>query len=237
MSMPSDNPLLHATDLVFSYGRDPALRGLSINIGAAESVAITGPSGSGKSTLLHLLCGLLVPSSGEVWVNDTALHTLDEARRAALRRAVFGVVYQFNQLLPELTVAENTALPLLFAGVRPAVARQRAQHWLDRLEVSDCADRRPGALSGGQLQRAAIARAMAGEPKVLLADEPTGALDTTEADSVLRILRSAVVSHGVTLVIVTHDPHVVAYTDRTVRMVDGTLAGDADRDALEVSRA
>jgi putative ABC transport system ATP-binding protein len=225
VSSPSDNPLLHARGLEFSYARDQALRGVSIDIGAAESVAITGPSGSGKSTLLHCLCGLLVPQAGEIWVNGTALHTLNEAGRAALRRAMFGVVYQFNQLLPELTVAENTALPLLFGGARPSEARARARGWLERLEIDDCAERRPGELSGGQAQRAAIARAMAGDPRVLLADEPTGALDTAEAENVLRILRSAVISHGVTLVMVTHDPTVVGYTDRAVRLVDGMVAG------------
>jgi putative ABC transport system ATP-binding protein len=197
---------------VFSYGKTPALRGLSLDVGEGESVAVTGPSGSGKSTMLHCVAGLLRPDSGEMWVAGEPVHTLGEQRRARLRRRTFGLVYQFDQLLPELTVEENVALPLYFDGVRRDRAAERAARWLRRLELGDRADRQPHAL--------------AGEPRVLLADEPTGALDTDEADHVLRILRSAVLSHGMTLLIVTHDPRVVAYTDRSVRIADGRVAHD-----------
>jgi putative ABC transport system ATP-binding protein len=233
VSTPSDNPVLHARDLNFSYGQTPALRGLSLAVGEGEVVAVTGPSGSGKSTLLHCLSGLLPPSSGEVWVNGIPLHTMrGEAERARLRRTTFGIVYQFNQLLPELSLLENAALPLLFDGARRHSALGRSRAWLERLDVGDCADRRPEEVSGGQLQRAAIARALAGDPDVLLADEPTGSLDTREADNVLRIMRSAVVSHGMTLIVVTHDRQVVGYADREVRIVDGRQAPVGEREAV-----
>ncbi|WP_119728547.1 ABC transporter ATP-binding protein [Thermomonospora amylolytica] len=220
-------PLLQARDIAKSFGRTPALRGLSLTIDAGEVVAVTGPSGSGKSTLLHCLAGITRPDAGEVRFGDTRLDRLDEETRTRLRRDNFGVVLQFGHLVPELTAAENIALPLMLAGAERRAAHAAAVEWLGRVGAVECAHLRPGDLSGGQAQRVAVARALATEPSVIFADEPTGALDTIAGEQVLAQLLDAVRSRGTTLVLVTHDNQVAAYADREVIVRDGRLAEPA----------
>src|ERR1700751_5086715 len=157
--------LLEARDIVKSFGQTPALRGASIAVGQGEILAIMGPSGSGKSTLLHCLAGIFQPDRGEVWFDGHRLDTLDEAARTKLRRTAFGFVFQFGQLVPELTAADNVAMPLLLNRVRGRTAYQTAQPWLEKLGIGDKGGRRPGELSGGEAQRVAIARALALGPK------------------------------------------------------------------------
>ncbi|TNY38701.1 ABC transporter ATP-binding protein [Thermomonospora catenispora] len=216
-------PVLEARDIAKSFGPTPALRGLSLTIDAGEVVAITGPSGSGKSTLLHCLAGIIRPDAGEVRFGGTRLDRLDEEARTRLRRDNFGVVLQFGHLVPELTAAENIALPLMLAGAEREAAHTAAAEWLDRVGAGECARLRPGDLSGGQIQRVAVARALAGEPSVIFADEPTGALDTIAGEQVLAQLLGAVRSRRATLVLVTHDNQVAAYADREVIVRDGRL--------------
>jgi putative ABC transport system ATP-binding protein len=187
-----------------------------------------GPSGSGKSTLLHCLAGILVPDSGEVWFAGQRVDTMPEQRRSALRRDRFGFVFQFGQLVPELTAQENVALPLLLAGTRRAAALPRARAWLDRLGLDGLGGRRSGELSGGQAQRVALARAMVAEPEVLFADEPTGSLDSLTGEQVMNLLVESARAHGTTVVLVTHEPRVAAYADREAIVRDGRVT-TADR--------
>lgn len=171
-------PLITATGLTKRYGRSEALRGASADLRAGEILAVTGASGSGKSTLLRCLAGIVRPDEGAVAYGSERLDRLPEARLSELRRTDFGVVFQFGQLIPELTVLDKVALPLLLAGTARAEAQQRADAWLERFGVRGQAEMRPGELSGGQSQRAALARALNTEPKAVFADEPTGALDS-----------------------------------------------------------
>lgn len=226
MSLPSDNPLLHARELTYAYGRTPALRGLSLAVGEGECVAVVGPMKSGTSTLLHCVAGLLRPTGGELWIIGEPVHTLDEQSRARLRRRSFGIVYQTDRLLPELTVAENIALPMYLRGISRAEASARTTRWLARLELGELAGRHPAELSLGERRRVAIARAVASEPRLLLADEPTAALDEDETHHTLRMLRSATLSHGMTLLVTSHDPRVLGYVDRFERIIDGRVAHD-----------
>jgi putative ABC transport system ATP-binding protein len=177
--------LLQARGVVKSYGRNPAVRGVSMEIDEGELVAVTGPSGCGKSTLLHCLAAILRPDSGEVTYRGHRVDTWSEKARAKLRRTEFGVLFQFGQLVADLTAAENASLPLLLAGAGRREARTAALRWLDRLGVADVADTRPGEMSGGQQQRCAVARALITEPRVLFADEPTGALDSLASEQLL----------------------------------------------------
>jgi putative ABC transport system ATP-binding protein len=163
-------PQLEARDLHVSFGQTPALRGADVSVAAGELLAVMGPSGSGKSTLLHCLAGILVPDAGEVFVAGTRIDTLREAERSELRRRRFGFVFQFGQLVPELTAEENVALPLLLNGVGRAEALGRARSWLDRLDLGEMARRRSGELSGGQAQRVALARGLVAAPEVVFAD-------------------------------------------------------------------
>ncbi|GAA0550084.1 ABC transporter ATP-binding protein [Actinomadura livida] len=217
-------PLLQARDVSVSFGRTRALRGASLAIGAGEIVAISGPSGSGKSTLLHCLAGILVPDDGEIRYGETRLDELDEDSRTRLRREVFGIVFQFGGLVPELTAVENVAVSLMFGGLGRAEAAAAALDWLGRLGVDDCAPLRPGDLSGGQVQRVAMARALAHGPKVVFADEPTGALDSVAGEEVLGLLLGTARDHGTTVVLVTHDNRIAAYADREIVVRDGAVA-------------
>ncbi|MFI7076473.1 ABC transporter ATP-binding protein [Micromonospora sp. NPDC049903] len=214
---------LQARALVKSYGPTPALRGLTLDVAEGEIVAVTGPSGCGKSTLLHCLAGILRPDAGEVTWRDHRIDTWSEAARSRLRRTEFGVLFQFGQLVPELTAAENVALPLLLAGTGRRAARTAALTWLDRLGVADCADVRPGEMSGGQQQRCATARALVTEPRVLFADEPTGALDSLTGEQVLTALVRLTREQGTAVVLVTHEPRIAAYADREIVMRDGVI--------------
>jgi putative ABC transport system ATP-binding protein len=219
MSPPAE-AVLRAEALHKSYGRTIALQGASLEVAAGEVVALTGPSGSGKSTLLHCLAGLVLPDAGRVLLHGTPLPARADAR-TRLRREHVGIVLQFGQLVPELTALENVALPLLLDRVDRSAAAERAAAWLERLDVGDVAGERPNEMSGGQAQRVAIARALVASPRVVLADEPTGALDTVSGELALNALVDAVRESGAALVLVTHDNRVAAVAEREVVLVDG----------------
>jgi putative ABC transport system ATP-binding protein len=213
--------LLAAEGLHKSFGPTPALAGASLGVRAGEVVAVMGPSGSGKSTLLHCLAGIVAPDSGQVRYRGTDLARLSDAERSALRRREFGFVFQFGQLVPELTCLENVALPLRLERVRRREAERQAAEWLARLEVSEVAGKRPGEVSGGQGQRVAVARALVTAPRVVFADEPTGALDSLNGERVMRLLTGAARETGAAVLLVTHEARVAAYSDREVVVRDG----------------
>ena len=214
---------LQARGLVRSYGHTPALRGVTLDVREGEILAVTGPSGCGKSTLLHCLAGILRPDAGEVVYRDHRIDTASEGARAALRRTEFGVLFQFGQLVAELTAVENVALPLLLAGTGRREARTAALSWLDRLGVAELADQRPGEMSGGQQQRCAVARALVTEPRVLFCDEPTGSLDSLTGEQVLGHLVRLARDQRTTVLLVTHDPRVAGYADREIVLRDGVV--------------
>ncbi|MEV0574055.1 ABC transporter ATP-binding protein [Streptomyces sp. NPDC050392] len=213
--------LLAARDLHKTYGATPALDGASFSVHPGEVVAVMGPSGSGKSTLLHCLAGIITPDSGTITYAGRELSTMSDAERSALRRSEFGFVFQFGQLVPELTCVENVALPLRLSGTRRKAAERTALQWMERLEVDDIGAQRPGEVSGGQGQRVAVARALAASPKVIFADEPTGALDSLNGERVMQLLTEAARSANVAVVLVTHEARVAAYSDRDVTVRDG----------------
>ncbi|MEU5830065.1 ABC transporter ATP-binding protein [Micromonospora tulbaghiae] len=214
---------LQARGVVRAYGHTPALRGVTLDVAEGEILAVTGPSGCGKSTLLHCLAGILRPDAGQVTWRGERIDTWSEAARSRLRRTEFGVLFQFGQLVAELTAAENVALPLLLAGTGRRAARTAALAWLDRLGVADVADARPGEMSGGQQQRCAMSRALVTEPRVIFADEPTGALDTLAGEQVLTQLVRLARQQRTTVVLVTHEPRIAAYADREVSLRDGMV--------------
>ncbi|MFJ8491089.1 ABC transporter ATP-binding protein [Streptomyces sp. NPDC094038] len=216
-------PLLAGRDLAKAHGRTEALRGASIGLRAGEILAVTGASGSGKSTLLHCLAGIVRPDTGSVTYAGERLDRLPEKRLSELRRTDFGVVFQFGQLIPELTALDNVALPLMLAGTARADARARAGEWLERFGVRGQEELRPGAMSGGQAQRAALARALVTGPKVVFADEPTGALDSLASEQVMTALVHTVRETGAAVLLITHDAQVAAYADREVRLGDGAV--------------
>ena len=224
-------PIVEARDLHKTYAGSsapvPALRGVSMTIAPGEMVAITGPSGCGKSTLLHLLGGLDVPTSGAVFLAGERLDSLSEARRAVLRRREVGYVFQFFNLIANLSVADNVELPMLLVGRSGEEAHARRRELLQRLGLAEHAERAPAELSGGEQQRVALARAMANEPTVLLADEPTGNLDSAASAEVVGLLEECNAA-GQTIALVTHDPGVAAAAQRTVRMRDGRIADEAE---------
>lgn len=223
----TNDAVLSAQGLVKSYGLSKALRGVDFAAHRGEIVAVTGPSGSGKSTLLLCLTGVLRPDAGEVRFDGQRIDNASEADRSRLRRTSFGVLFQFGQLVPELTAAENVALPLLLGGTRRRAGVAAAEAWLARFDIGDLASQRPTQMSGGQAQRVALARAMVTEPAVLFTDEPTGALDTLAGEQVLTELTRAARQFGTTVVVVTHDATVAAYADREVMMRDGLIVDSA----------
>ncbi len=225
-----DGPLVEARDVQLSFGPTPALRGAAVSVRAGEILAVMGPSGSGKSTLLHCLAGILVPDSGEIHFGGRRLDALPEGERSALRRDRFGFVFQFGQLVPELTAQENIALPLLLNGVRRAEALTQARGWFERLDLDGTEQRRSGELSGGQAQRVALGRALVARPEVLFADEPTGSLDSLTGERVMELLSAAAREQGTTVILVTHEARVAAYADREVIVRDGKVNSlSADR--------
>ena len=217
-----------ARDVVRRYGAGDtavdALRGVSVDIAEGRLTAVMGPSGSGKSTLMHILAGLDKPTSGEVSIAGNDIGALDDTQLTELRRQHIGFIFQFFNLLPMLTAAENIVLPLKLAGGKPDPA------WLDQLVeqvgLSDRLGHRPSELSGGQQQRVAVARALAGRPEVVFADEPTGNLDSRSGAEVLSFLRRSVDETQQTIVMVTHDPVAAGHADRVVFLADGQVVGD-----------
>lgn len=223
-------PLIRAQSLTKLYGTPAqpvrALHNVNLSIEAGEFVAIMGPSGSGKSTLLYLLGGLDRPTSGTVQLRDTDVSQLSDQALSRLRRTELGFVFQFFNLLPILTARENVALPLILDGVARADALRRADDALDRVGLVDRGTHRPAELSGGQQQRVALARALVTDPALILADEPTGNLDSQASDEIVQLLRRAVDEWGRTVVIVTHDPRIAAHTDRIVFIKDGQIVDE-----------
>ena len=213
--------ILEARDVHRAFGQTHALRGASVAVQRGEILAVMGPSGSGKSTLLHCLAGIYTPNKGEVWFDGARVDTLGETKRTELRRDAFGFVFQFGQLVPELTALDNVALPLLLAKKPRRQAYAQAAPWLERLGLETHGDHRSGELSGGQAQRVALARALVHRPRVLFADEPTGALDTLTGEAVMNLLVDAAREEGTTVVLVTHDARVAAYADREIVVRDG----------------
>lgn len=211
--------------LVKRYGDCCALGGVDLVIRAGEVLAIVGPSGSGKSTLLHVLAGIIAPDDGEVLLNGHRIDRLGEAKRSELRRREFGFVFQSGMLVSELTAEENAALPLLLTGLPRRQALGEARAWLSRLGLKGMETRVPGELSGGQVQRVAIARAMAHRPKVIFADEPTGALDTRTGAETLDALFCAAHDSNAAVVVVTHDRELAHRAARTVQLRDGRIVG------------
>jgi putative ABC transport system ATP-binding protein len=214
---------LEAKNIVFSFGETPALRGASFSVKRGEIVAVMGPSGSGKSTLLHCLAGILVPDRGEVRFEGHRIDALREQERSRLRRDRFGFVFQFGQLVPELTAEENVALPLLLGGTHRDEALRVARSWFERLDLEGMERHRTGEMSGGQSQRVALARGLVSHPDVLFADEPTGSLDSLNGEMVMDLLTRAAREQGSTVILVTHEPRVAAYADREVIVRDGIV--------------
>jgi putative ABC transport system ATP-binding protein len=215
--------LLSAQDVHKAFGPTVALRGASLDVARGEIVAVMGPSGSGKSTLLHCLAGIFVPDQGTVTFDGQRLDRLTEARRTQLRRTAFGFVFQFGQLVPELTALDNVALPLLLNRAGRRRSYDEARPWFPRLGLDGLADRRVGELSGGEAQRVAIARALVTKPAIIFADEPTGSLDSLTGEHVMDLLTGAARDEGTTVVLVTHDARVAACADREVTVRDGQV--------------
>jgi len=218
---PPPGSLLAAENLHKTYGPTTALDGAEFSIHPGEVVAVMGPSGSGKSTLLHCLAGIVTPDAGSITYNGREMATMSDAARSALRRSEFGFVFQFGQLVPELTCVENVALPLRLNGTSRKEAERTALTWMERLEVDDLRKKRPGEVSGGQGQRVAVARALVTSPRVLFADEPTGALDSLNGERVMDLLTDAARSTNAAVVLVTHEARVAAYSDREIVVRDG----------------
>ena len=220
--------IIEAKKIKKSFGKQTqALRGANLAIQEGEIVAIMGPSGSGKSTLLHCLAGILKADSGEVIFDGENINKLSDKKRNQLRREQFGFVFQFSQLVPELTALDNVALPLLINGVKKSEAYLEAQRWLKKVGVESIAQHIPGELSGGQAQRVAIARSMIIKPRILFADEPTGSLDSYNSEKVMELFIKTAREHNTTVVMVTHESTIAAYADREVIVRDGLVVGEA----------
>lgn len=236
-SHPLGEALMRARGLEMSFGQTRALRGVDLDILVGEVLAVTGPSGSGKSTLLHVMAGVLVPDAGSVGYHggnvSQDIAALDEAARSRLRLSEFGFIFQFGQLLPDLSALDNVTIPLLLASTPRRKALAQARETLGELGLSEHLDKRPGQLSGGQAQRAAVARALVTSPRILFADEPTGSLDSLAAERTMEVLLASVRSRGASLVIITHDARVAAYADREVTVRDGRIGPGTTRAGLE----
>lgn len=218
------NARITGKNLALAFGQTRALAGVDVEVHPGEVLAVMGPSGSGKSTLLHVLAGILKPDSGEVTYNGKRLDKMSSRNRDAVRLSEFGFVFQFGDLIPELSLAENVALPLLMTGMRRKRSMRRAVDMLERLEIADVADHSAAQASGGQVQRAAVARALINRPSVVFADEPTGALDTVTGELVLNALVDLAREHDSSVVLVTHAVDVAAVSDREIIIRDGRIA-------------
>jgi putative ABC transport system ATP-binding protein len=222
--------LVQTQNLTKTYGSGAtavtALDRVNITINDGEFVAIMGPSGCGKSTLLHLLGGLDTPSTGKVIIDGASIAEMPDDKLTELRRRKIGFVFQFFNLIPVLSAAENAALPVTLDGARPAEATARAKEWLARFGLSERLSSRPDQLSGGEQQRVAIARALVAEPTLILADEPTGNLDTRAGDEIASLLRNVSKQYKRTIVMVTHDPRIAAYADRIIFLKDGKVVDE-----------
>jgi putative ABC transport system ATP-binding protein len=222
--------LVQTQNLTKTYGSGAtavtALDHVNIHIDTGEFVAIMGPSGCGKSTLLHLLGGLDTPSKGDVLIDGASITEMPDDKLTELRRRKIGFVFQFYNLIPVLTAAENAALPVTLDGVRPAEAAAKAKEWLARFGLGERLSSRPDQLSGGQQQRVAIARALVAEPSLILADEPTGNLDTRAGDEIAGLLRNVSKQYNRTIIMVTHDPRIAAYADRIIFLKDGVVVDE-----------
>ncbi|MFD9462902.1 ABC transporter ATP-binding protein [Streptomyces sp. NPDC060027] len=221
MVAPPDNDVLWARALHVKHNGSPALSGVSLGVREGEILAVGGPRGSGKTTLLRCLSGQLLPQQGEVWFNSSPVHTMGPLTRERLRRDRFAWIDPVPSLVPELNAWENAALPLMLRGCARRAAKTAALEWLERLDIGGCARKRPHALLQAERQRVAIARALAPSPTVLFADEPTAPLHRADRAHVLRTLTTAARSHGITVVLATHDADTAALADRTVSLLDG----------------
>jgi putative ABC transport system ATP-binding protein len=222
--------ILQTVDLVKKYGSGDtavtALDRINVNINPGEFVSIMGPSGCGKSTLLHLMGGLDRATSGKVLIEGNDLTTLNDNKLTELRRRKIGFVFQFFNLIPVLGATENAALPLTLDGAKPAEAKARAVDWLNKVGLGNRLNSRPDQLSGGQQQRVAVARALVADPKLILADEPTGNLDSRSSEEIAALLRQVADDWSRTVVMVTHDPRIAAYADRIIFLKDGIIVDE-----------
>lgn len=221
----AERPIIQASKVTKAFGATRALRGVSLAVHPGEVLAIMGPSGSGKSTLLHSLAAITPIDSGEITFDGSRIDTLSDGQRSRLRRTSFGFVFQFGQLVPELTAHDNVALPLLLNGIARQQAYASASSWLEEVGLTDKARRLPGELSGGEAQRVAIARAMVIEPRILFADEPTGSLDSLNSEHVMELFITTANDHGTTVIMVTHEPTIAAYADGEIVVRDGQIVG------------
>ncbi|AWG04259.1 ABC transporter ATP-binding protein [Trueperella pyogenes] len=215
--------ILEARSLKKAFGRTEAMRGIDLNVERGEILAIMGPSGSGKSTFLHALAAIERPDDGTVFFNGARIDSLSDAERTILRRTKFGFVFQFGQLVPELTALDNVMVPLMLGGVRKGEAVRRAKEWLARVGLANRAELLPGQLSGGEAQRVAIARSLIIRPEILFADEPTGALDSFNSEQVMEMIVQLARAEGLTVVMVTHEPMIAAFADREIVVRDGRI--------------
>jgi putative ABC transport system ATP-binding protein len=234
-------PLIQAEDLTKVYGKGEtavtALNHVDMSVESGEFVAVMGPSGCGKSTLLHLLGGLDRPTGGRVIIDGQPLNGLSDDELTRLRRLKIGFVFQFYNLIPVLNAVENAALPIILDGVSVAQAKARAKEWLEKVGLGDRLNSRPDQLSGGQQQRVAIARALVAEPKLVLADEPTGNLDSRSSMEIAALLRQVSNEWGRAVVMVTHDANLASYADRVLFMKDGVILDESRRDAGHTNSA
>jgi putative ABC transport system ATP-binding protein len=223
-------PIVSTQNLVKIYGHGAtavhALRGINLTIQPGEFVAVMGPSGCGKSTLLHLIGGLDRPTSGLVIVDGENLTQLSDDQVTALRRRKMGFIFQFFNLIPVLNALENAALPMILDGTRSDEALKRAREWLERVGLGHRLNHKPAELSGGEQQRVAIARALASDPAIILADEPTGNLDSRASEEIAMLMRQISSDWGRTILLVTHDPRIAAYADRIVFLKDGQIVDE-----------
>lgn len=221
------NPIVTVTNLTKSYttgtGTLTLFRDLSFNVAAGEMLAIIGSSGAGKSTLLHMLAAMDAPTSGDVVIDGTSLASLKPDDQASFRNRTIGYVWQAHYLLPEFTAEENVAMPLLARGESQSQAREKARRWLAEVGLAARSTHRSGELSGGEQQRVSLARALVTEPKLILADEPTGNLDATTGDTIFELLRGLHATHGITTVMVTHNHQIAARCNRTLILYEGQL--------------